>query len=88
MTTQLSPTISPVPMVPVIELQLAGSGSRVINSTFSNNIAGSHGSRWFPGTAGTTGSRGSRPRRGGNQGNRNQLGSTMTQYERKVLWVS
>jgi hypothetical protein len=77
-TIQLSPTISLVPVVPAIELQLAGFGSRVINSTFSNNIAGSRGSRWFPGTAGTTGSRGSRPLKGREPGTGNREPGTGT----------
>jgi hypothetical protein len=50
-TIQLSPTISPFPAFPAIELQLALSRSRVINSTFSNNIALSRLSRPFPGNA-------------------------------------
>ena len=52
MTIQLSQTISLFPVFPAIELQLAGFGFRVINSTFSNDIAISRLSRYFPGTAG------------------------------------
>lgn len=92
MTIQLSPTISLVPVVPAIELQLAGSGWFRFPRHKFNFLQQYRRFPWFPLVPGNRRNHlvpvVPDPVGEGTMGTGTSDSSTMTQCERKVLWVS